>query len=248
MMEIDYSEYNREDLESALRSIDREKYPENYRNAMAALERVSVNPPAAPAAPAGPVPVYRNFWRRFFGLMIDGFILMPLGIAPFFLIRADFWLGFVFYILITPAGSLYHVLFHVRYGATPGKMVVGLKLMTVDLQRVGWRHAILRSLPDLIFSTFSVAFILQNLLGNRESLASMGFMAFSVLVSSGSVKTFSRLSMVWQRFQTTAKRGNFHKYLDCALVMMLIARKVHALSRSLLAVCLWMTNANILWH
>lgn len=223
-MEIDYSEYNREDIESALRSIDRDKYPENYRNALAALERLKTNPPEAPAAPTGPIPVYRNFWRRFFALMLDGLILTPLGIAPFFLIRSDFWLGVVFYIAITPAGAIYQAVFHKLYGATPGKMAMGLKLMTVDLQRLAWRHALLRSAPDFMLSALSVTFILQNLMANRESLPSLGFMAFSVVVSKGSVKTFSRLSMVWQNSEWVTmlfneKRRSVHDYLAGTVVL-----------------------------
>ncbi len=198
-MAIDYSKYGREDLESVLQNIDREKYPENFRNASEALQAVIANPPAdvAPQGPKGPIAVYRNFWRRFVAQMVDGLIMTPLGLAPYFLIRANFWIGFSSFLVLVPLGSAFHVFFHARYGATPGKMLAGLKLMTVDLKKVGLREALVRSAPEFFMAVAYTATLLPIVIGHREAIEGMGFLAFSQLLNAGSAKLVSRVSAFW---------------------------------------------------
>lgn len=199
-MDIDYDKYGREDLESALRAIDKEKHPENYRRALAAWERLQAQGPqegARPEEPAAPVPVYRNFWRRIGATLLDGLIMMPLGLAPFYIFKADFNAGIAYYLLLMPLGAVYHIWFHTRYGATPGKMAVGLKLMTADLQRVRLEHAARRSAPEIALAIVSAMVIMPILFANREAIPTMGFMAFAAMLGSGSAKSVGTLSNLW---------------------------------------------------
>lgn len=47
-MEIDFEKYSPEDLHSALATIDKEEYPENYRKLMAALRKKESDPEPQP--------------------------------------------------------------------------------------------------------------------------------------------------------------------------------------------------------
>ena len=199
-MDIDYEKYGREDLESALRAIDKEKHPENHRRALDALEKLKAQAVAdggGEAEPAGPVPVYRNFWRRIGATLLDGLIMLPLGIAPYFIFKVDFLAGAAYYLLLMPLGAVYHIWFHTRYGATPGKMAVGLKLMTADLGRVRLEHAARRSAPEIALAIVSTVVVMPILFANREAIPGMGFVAFAALMGSGSAKSVGTLSNIW---------------------------------------------------
>ena len=106
---------------------------------MPAIPRAGVTP-AAPGPVAGRL-VYAGFWIRWLAYVIDGIVigairqvvLLPLGLN---MIERNFWRSPWFYAHIGEAGltSLaltlaYFVFFWTQYGATPGKMVLKLKVV-----------------------------------------------------------------------------------------------------------------------
>jgi uncharacterized RDD family membrane protein YckC len=199
-MDIDYGKYDREELESALNSIDREKHPENYRRATEAYERLRAQGPTAqdvPAGASGPVPIYKNFWRRLGANLLDGLILMPFALAPYWIFKADLGAGLAYYVLLIAGSCWYQVWFYARYGATPGKMAVGLKLMTVDLRKIGWDHALRRSAPSIALAITGAGLQIANILAHREGIHEMNYMTFNLMLSSGSVKSHSVLMQLW---------------------------------------------------
>lgn len=226
-MDIDYSKFGIEELESALNSIDREKYPDNYRRAQEAWERLHAQSEASgdrEPVPADSAPIYKNFWRRVGATFLDGLIMLPFGLVPFFLVRTDFTMGLVSYLALIPFGLFYQVWFPVRYGATPGKMAFGLKIMTVELEPIGWDQALRRNAPQFALSIVSCMLGVQTLLANREAIPAMDLTAFGLLMGSGSMKSVSTLSHIWMYSEWLTmlfnpKRRAIHDFIGGTVVV-----------------------------
>ncbi|MFD3004527.1 RDD family protein [Thermus tengchongensis] len=90
-------------------------------------------------------------WRRLMASLIDGLILVPLS----FLLMALAGINplaqtttFVQDLLFNWIPSwAYYVIFTALYGATPGKMALGLKVVRTDGQPVDWLTAFVREVP-----------------------------------------------------------------------------------------------------
>jgi uncharacterized RDD family membrane protein YckC len=99
--------------------------------------------------------VYAGFWRRAAALMLDGIILM-IAIVPFAVVfgmlagpgmrgqnpGAALGLLGLLYLIILALSVGYHTYFVSRKGATPGKMVMGMKVITVTGEPVSVGRAV----------------------------------------------------------------------------------------------------------
>jgi uncharacterized RDD family membrane protein YckC len=100
---------------------------------------------------AGPR-VYAGFWIRFLAVLIDGLVLSIVDSAigavtgPRVFDRLDF--AFIItslstaFTVSTAVNLLYEAFFLVQFGATPGKMVLKLKVITPDGGGISWGRAI----------------------------------------------------------------------------------------------------------
>ncbi len=94
---------------------------------------------------------YGGFGRRFGAMWLDVLCLSPLvilnlwGNSAFRLFQAYY---FIPGLLISALYSIYLVK---RFGGTPGKLILGLRITKVDGSPVGYREAILRELPNYLF-------------------------------------------------------------------------------------------------
>lgn len=96
-------------------------------------------------------------WRRLVASLIDGLILVPLS----FLLMALAGINplaqtttFVQDLLFNWIPSwAYYTIFTALYGATPGKMALGLKVVRTDGQPVDWLTAFMREVVGKTLST-----------------------------------------------------------------------------------------------
>jgi len=89
---------------------------------------------------------YAGFWRRFVAWIIDGILLGAVSGILMFIISAQqtaSWLG-------TVIGIVYIVGFWTWRGQTPGKMVMGVKIIKTDGSPIGIGRAILRYIGYLV--------------------------------------------------------------------------------------------------
>lgn len=95
--------------------------------------------------------VYAGFWRRFAAFLLDFLVLLPLAIIDYFF--SDYTRLFLVYWLIP--GILFGLWFHVylvsRYGGTPGKLILKMKISMLDGTPVTLKASLLR---------YSVTFVL----------------------------------------------------------------------------------------
>jgi len=107
---------------------------------------------------------YGGFWRRLAALLLDFVILSPItafAVWGMFHVR----LFELYYFLPGLLLSLFYQVHLVRrFGGTPGKRLMGLRIMTIDGEPVGYRHALLRHAPLLLLSQVgSIGMILASL-------------------------------------------------------------------------------------
>lgn len=96
---------------------------------------------------------YAGFWRRLAAGLLDLVILIPYIILTAWMYgRSPQAPAF----LVLPAilfGLWFHVYLVRRYGATPGKLLMGLRIVRLDGESVGYKEAILRYLPVFVTSS-----------------------------------------------------------------------------------------------
>lgn len=100
--------------------------------------------------------LYAGFWLRVGSFFLDGLILSPVIILNLYLNSQGKF--FYFYALI-PFQILYigyHVYLVKIKGGTPAKLILGLKIIKITGEPIGWREAIIRYSPYIIFSLIFV--------------------------------------------------------------------------------------------
>jgi uncharacterized RDD family membrane protein YckC len=112
--------------------------------------------------PAGQL-LYAGFWIRFVAKFIDGLIVGVVFFAPAMIImfrsRAtggppdlinELMVNLVFNLASTVVMTVYNTFFVGKFGASPGKMAVGLRIVTSDGGRVSYARALGRSLAEIL--------------------------------------------------------------------------------------------------
>lgn len=96
-----------------------------------------------------------GFWRRVGALILDALILAPLGLLYFGLAlwspRASMYFGLPSDVV----GLVYYVYLVKRFGGTPGKRLLGMRILMADGSPITTKAAFLRYAPLLAFSILS---------------------------------------------------------------------------------------------
>ena len=119
---------------------------------------------------------YAGFWPRLGSLLLDlaiPFSLGALGLRGelnYRLFDVYFWLPNVLF------GLFYSVYLVKRFGGTPGKLIMGIRIRKLDGGPVSYREALIRYLPDFVFSlAISVALIVPLLHMSDAEYLSLSF-------------------------------------------------------------------------
>lgn len=119
---------------------------------------------------------YASFWQRFGALLLDALILSPLYALDFYL-EGSSRMNNLYTFLPMELVSVYVYLFMVvKYGGTPGKLIMGLRTMSLGGARITWKQAALRYAPLwLMNSVMTVATIIAALGMSDQAYDAMGF-------------------------------------------------------------------------
>src|SRR3954463_227313 len=91
---------------------------------------------------------YAGFGPRLASLLLDLVIMLPLMVLSFWG-SAQFRLFQVYYFVPGILLGLFYSVYLVRrFGGTPGKLIVGIRIRKLDGEPVGYREAVFRFLPD----------------------------------------------------------------------------------------------------
>ena len=95
---------------------------------------------------------YRTFVPRFWALILDTTLLLPLAIAADALAESTYPEAQrnLFLVILNLANIVYFVVLHGLYGQTAGKYLMNVKVVKMDECAIGFVQAILRNLPQII--------------------------------------------------------------------------------------------------
>jgi uncharacterized RDD family membrane protein YckC len=106
--------------------------------------------------------IYVGFWRRVAAYALDLVILVPYALVARQLIYASRTAYLVNLILGTIIALIFEVYLVKRYGGSPGKLIMGIRIARLDGSKVGYRDAVIRySVLFLINALLSVALLMS---------------------------------------------------------------------------------------
>lgn len=171
---------------------------------------------------------YASFWRRFGAYWLDVVILLPLT-------GLTFWLGDksrLFYLYYFIPGFLFGLWFHIylvrKYGGTPGKLLLRIKIAKVDGSSVGYKEAVIRYAVLFALSTLiSVAFVLSSFQMSDAEYFSLGFRERSIRLVEQAPFWYNYVQIllnvwVWSEFivmLTNKQRRAVHDYMAGTVVV-----------------------------
>jgi uncharacterized RDD family membrane protein YckC len=120
---------------------------------------------------------YAGFAPRLASLMLDFIILLPLTALEFW--ASGHWRLFDVYFLIPGIlfGLFYSVYLVQRFGGTPGKLMVGIRIRKLDGEPVSYREAFLRySVDFILYLLMSIALLIPLLHMTDAEYQSLSFM------------------------------------------------------------------------
>lgn len=100
--------------------------------------------------------VYAGFRKRFFAGFVDMLVFVPVMFLFHFIDGISIEAAMIGAVLSGLMYSGYSIGFHYKFGATLGKMAVGVKVTKPDGDAIGLQHAILRSSFDLVFAIATI--------------------------------------------------------------------------------------------
>src|SRR5690554_744825 len=100
--------------------------------------------------------VYAGFGARLGSTVVDIFALLPSVLVFIFLENTSILVAMITVVLSTLLFSAYTIYFHYKFGATLGKMALGIEVTLPNGERIGLKQALLRSSVDVAFAVLMV--------------------------------------------------------------------------------------------
>jgi uncharacterized RDD family membrane protein YckC len=172
---------------------------------------------------------YAGFWRRFAALWLDLLVMSPLLLLVWWG-DEHFRLFNLYYFLPSSVfGFFYSVYLVQRFGGTPGKRLMRLRIVRVNGDPVTYREALMRYIPEWLMSIgSSIALLIASLqLTDIQYFAASSYLERVHLIISAApgwyepLQTASNIWM-WSEFiimLTNKKRRALHDFIAGTVVI-----------------------------
>jgi uncharacterized RDD family membrane protein YckC len=171
---------------------------------------------------------YAGFWPRLGSLLLDAIVMLPI-IALVLWGSSRFRLFELYYFLPgTLFGLFYSVYLVRRFGGTPGKLLMGIRIRKLDGESVGYREAFLRYVVDFVFGVLTCVALLFPLFHMTDAeYHSLSFMERSkrvIELAPPWYKPLQRAQTVWFWGElivllTNRKRRALHDFIAGTVVV-----------------------------
>jgi uncharacterized RDD family membrane protein YckC len=171
---------------------------------------------------------YASFWQRLGAFLIDFLCLLPLTALVLWLSSTSRLFQLWYYIPGLFIGAWFYVDLVKRFGGTPGKLVVGIRIRKVDGTPVGYKEAWLRYVVLFILSALSsAALVLAALKMSDAEYLSLDWQQRAVAQQALAPAWYTWVSFVmngwiWSEFLvmlTNAKRRALHDFMAGTVVV-----------------------------
>jgi uncharacterized RDD family membrane protein YckC len=136
---------------------------------------------------------YGTFWPRFAAILIDGLITVPVTLV-LNIYNVTIWKSPILLICVVLIQVGYKIFFEAKYGATIGKMALGLKVVNHQLTKASLNQIFLRNIVQVVaglVTLFSGLYIF----GRPEFQSITTFREYSVLSTRSGGTQFFNLSI-----------------------------------------------------
>lgn len=106
--------------------------------------------------------LYAGFWVRLGSILLDLLIILPFTGIIIFLNNLGLHYHYVTLIPSLIFGIWYNIYLVKKYGATPGKLIVGIKIIRINGEKVEWKESILRHIVMFGISLISVFIVFRS--------------------------------------------------------------------------------------
>ena len=114
---------------------------------------------------------YVGFWPRFGALFLDGILITVFNLVTDWMMPEKN--NLVLIVLFGSVPLFYHLILEYHYGATVGKMALGIRIVSYELKPPTFQHIFLRNLIYLVIQAGGIAIEIQTMYGNSESQLDM---------------------------------------------------------------------------
>jgi uncharacterized RDD family membrane protein YckC len=135
---------------------------------------------------------YAGFWSRFGAQILDALIFLPIAAVRVLLFRTrtTAMLAFIPNLLLDLWFFVYLVY---RYGGTPGKLILGIRITSDNGERVTFKQALLRHAPSLVFGVLAA-------IGMAIALSQVSDGMYDVTSWLGRPRLISTFAPRWYRY------------------------------------------------
>lgn len=194
------SKYSLSELRECLSGLDAEKYPDRYAILWQAIDTYKEAPPEHPVTTQdGDQFLYAGFWPRVGAYLLDFLILTPyLALSMYLANRFLYYYVYAFVpgVLFAWFYSIYLV---ERFGGTPGKLILKIRIKMLDGSDVTRKAAVLRYLPLLVLSTLtSLAFVFSVSLIREETYHALSYLDKNKLLMEFTPSWYKPINTIMQ--------------------------------------------------
>jgi uncharacterized RDD family membrane protein YckC len=160
---------------------------------------------------------YKTFWPRFWAGLVDGLIFIPIVYLENLLLgyfNVESFANEILVALFAFDIYIYSVLMHAYFGKTIGKMFLGIRVLTIEENKISFKHAILRDIVPIFIMLISISSVLEIMFPQPMPSASISPIYFII---TGFPLIWFLLEIVTMLFNK--KRRALHDFIAGTVVM-----------------------------
>jgi uncharacterized RDD family membrane protein YckC len=171
---------------------------------------------------------YAGFWQRFGAFWVDFVILLPLAGIVYVGDAQSRFFQIYWFIPGLLFGLWYHIYLVVRYGGTPGKLILNMRIAMLDGSPVTPKAAFLRYVVLLVLAELAaIALIMASLRMTDEEWFSLGYLARANRMVEMAPSWYYTVTVlmqiwIWSEFITmlfNKKRRAIHDFIAGTVVL-----------------------------
>jgi len=171
--------------------------------------------------------IISSFIKRILAFLLDCLIMLPIIITSYFIQHLNHILSIVFPISLFFLWAFYNILFVGKFGRTPGKMIMRIKIININNKPMTYRNSFYRilfqfilSLIPLLSSTFTLLSLDPALFNTLDKVSKISLIRNSDYIPVWLNSLFSVLILIEYLTLVFNKRlRTFHDFLGGSIVV-----------------------------